>query len=226
MRSLSMVHTLGMQSLWRRVGQGILLAVLASGASGDSAQADRAMPGRPSEKESWQKAASLAAGLTPDARVLVLEIDSGRLLASRHLAEASQTLATPGSTLKPLILYFALASGDWSPDRRVACLRKMHIGNHQLNCSHPAADPMDAVQALTWSCNSYFAELAGSLTPEELHRALMSANFWHSPALQRKRMPRPFDATHQGANSACCFGCGRDSRDTAGTCRGVSLAGD
>jgi cell division protein FtsI/penicillin-binding protein 2 len=172
MRSLSMVHTLGMQSLWRRVGQGILLAVLASGASGDSAQADRAMPGRPSEKESWQKAASLAAGLTPDARVLVLEIDSGRLLAARHLAEASETLATPGSTLKPLILYFALASGQWNPDHRVACLRNMHIGNHQLNCSHPAADPMDAVQALTWSCNSYFAELAGSLTPEELHRAL------------------------------------------------------
>jgi cell division protein FtsI/penicillin-binding protein 2 len=31
---------------------------------------------------------------------------------------------------------------------------------------------MDAEQALTWSCNSYFAELAGTLTPEELRRAL------------------------------------------------------
>lgn len=102
----------------------------------------------------------------------MLEIDSGRLLASRHLAEASQTLATPGSTLKPFILYSALRSGDWSPDRRVACQRKMHIGSHQLNCSHPAADPMDAVKALTWSCNSYFAELAGLLTAEALHRAL------------------------------------------------------
>jgi cell division protein FtsI/penicillin-binding protein 2 len=31
---------------------------------------------------------------------------------------------------------------------------------------------MNAEQALTWSCNSYFAELAGMMTPEELRRAL------------------------------------------------------
>jgi len=88
----------------------------------------------------WRKAVDHAAAAAPDARVLVLEIGSGRILASAHLAEAGRTLATPGSTLKPLILYFALST--------------------------------DAEQALTWSCNSYFAELAGTLAPEELHRTL------------------------------------------------------
>jgi cell division protein FtsI/penicillin-binding protein 2 len=104
--------------------------------------------------------------------VLVLEIGSGDLLASAHLAEASRTLATPGSTLKPLILYFALASKHWDPAHRVACGRQLRIGSHELNCSHPASDPMNAEQALTWSCNSYFAELAGTLTAAELRKAL------------------------------------------------------
>ncbi len=104
--------------------------------------------------------------------MLVLEIDSGHLLASDHLAEAGRAPATPGSTLKPLILYFALGSKGWSPDHRVVCTRQMRIGSHQLNCSHPAADPFDAEQALAWSCNSYFAELAGTLTPQELRQAL------------------------------------------------------
>jgi len=48
----------------------------------------------------------------------------------------------------------------------------MRIGGHALNCTHPVAEPMNAEQALTWSCNSYFAELAGRMTPEELRRAL------------------------------------------------------
>jgi cell division protein FtsI/penicillin-binding protein 2 len=104
--------------------------------------------------------------------VLLLEIGSGHLLASVHLSESSRTLATPGSTLKPLILYFALASERWDAERRVACSRQMHLGSHQLNCSHPVMNPMNAEQALTWSCNSYFAELAGRLTPEQLRRAL------------------------------------------------------
>ncbi|MGA9672044.1 MAG: penicillin-binding transpeptidase domain-containing protein, partial [Terracidiphilus sp.] len=118
---------------------------------------------------SWQHAADQAERESPDARVLVLDIVSGDLLASTHLAQASRTLATPGSTLKPLILYFALATGRWNPEHRVACHRQMKIGNHQLNCSHPFADPMNAQQALTWSCNSYFAALAATLPPEELH---------------------------------------------------------
>ncbi|MGA3135409.1 MAG: penicillin-binding transpeptidase domain-containing protein [Terracidiphilus sp.] len=165
-----MVHTLDMRPWWQRTG--ILLAGLATAGSAGWAQTNPAAQSWTQTAAHWQSAIGQAAGKTPDARVLVLDIGSGHLLASAHLAEASRTLATPGSTLKPLILYFALASKRWDPERRVACSRQMHIGSHQLNCSHPAADPMDAEQALTWSCNSYFAELAGTLAPEELRQAL------------------------------------------------------
>ncbi len=150
---------------------GILLAGLVSTTAG-WAQSSRIAQGRTAVVADWRRAIDHAAAAAPDARLLVVEIGSGRVLASAHLAEAGRTLATPGSTLKPLVLYFSIASGRWDAEHRVSCSRQLRIGNHQLNCSHPAAEPMDAQQALTWSCNSYFAELAGTLKPEELRRAL------------------------------------------------------
>jgi len=174
--SMNMVDTSNMRllakGLLRRAGLGILLACLASAGAAGSAQSNRSELTSKHADAEWREATSHAAAKAPDARVLVLEIGSGRLLASAHLTEAGRTLATPGSTLKPLILYFALSTGRWDAERRVACSRKLRIGSHQLNCSHPAADPMDAEQALTWSCNSYFAELAGTLAPEDLRKAL------------------------------------------------------
>ena len=155
-----------------RTGFCVLLAWQASAGTAVSAQTSRTGIGRTSAAIGWRNAIEFAAGQAPEARVLVLEIGSGRLLGSSPLAEAGRMLATPGSTLKPLILFYALQSGRWNPEHRVACSRQLHIGSHQLNCSHPAVDPMDAEQALTWSCNSYFAELAGTLTPEELQKAL------------------------------------------------------
>jgi cell division protein FtsI/penicillin-binding protein 2 len=186
-----MVHTLGMRSSWQRAG--ILLAGLATVGLTGWAQASHAARGQTYAAAFWQSAINKAASKAPDARVLVLDIGSGHLLASTHIAEASHTLATPGSTLKPLILYYALASGRWDPERRVSCSRKMHIGSHQLNCSHPAADPMDAEQALTWSCNSYFAELAGMLTPEELRKALSERNLLASTGLKAGENMAAFD---------------------------------
>lgn len=150
----------------------MLLAVLEIAGLSCWGQAARSAQGRGHVHAQWQRAAEQAMREAPDARILVLEIGSGDMLASACLDEASRTLATPGSTLKPLILYFALATGRWNPERRIACHRQMRIGGHHLNCSHPVVDPMNAQQALTWSCNSYFAELAGSLSPRELRQAL------------------------------------------------------
>jgi hypothetical protein len=128
-----------MRAFWQRAG--ILLAGLATAGSACWAQTGRAAQGRTHANSHWQRAVDQASREAPDARVLLLEIGSGELLASARLAEAGRTLATPGSTLKPLILYFALASGRWDPEHRVACSRQMHLGNHDLNCSHPASDP-------------------------------------------------------------------------------------
>lgn len=112
--------------------------------------------------------------MAPDARILVLDIASNQLLASYHLAEAARTLAAPGSTLKPLVLYQLVAASRWNPDRRIACTRKLVIAGHGLACSHPPSSPFNAREALAWSCNTYFAEVARSLQPGDLGRLLRS----------------------------------------------------
>ena len=116
----------------------------------------------------WQAAVTAAAQTAPEARIVVLEVSTGRLVAAYRLSEAARTLAAPGSTLKPLVLFNLIAAGRWNPDRRISCDRRLRIAGHSLACSHPSAPPFDAREALTWSCNSYFAGVARSLQPGEL----------------------------------------------------------
>jgi cell division protein FtsI/penicillin-binding protein 2 len=122
----------------------------------------------------WQAAVQHAAQTAPDARIVVIDIASNKLLTSHHLAEAARTLAAPGSTLKPLVLYQLLIASRWNADRRIACDRHLVIAGHGLACSHPALAPFDAQEALAWSCNTYFAQVARSLVPGELGRLLHS----------------------------------------------------
>jgi cell division protein FtsI/penicillin-binding protein 2 len=102
----------------------------------------------------------------------VLDLATGHLLASHRLSEAARTLAAPGSTLKPLVLYSLVVSGRWNPQSRVACDRNLVVAGHRMACTHPPAPPFDAREALIWSCNSYFAQVARSLEPGELGRLL------------------------------------------------------
>jgi len=121
-----------------------------------------------SDGSAWQRAVQAAARPAPEARIVVVDVSTGRLLAAHRLGEAAHTLAAPGSTLKPLVLYSLIAAGRWNPQNRVACNRRLVVAGHSLACPHPAAPPFDAREALTWSCNSYFAAVARSLAPGEL----------------------------------------------------------
>ena len=104
--------------------------------------------------------------------MLVVDLANGRLLASHRLSDAARTLAAPGSTLKPLVLYSLVETGRWNANRRIACDRKLVVSGRSLACTHPAAPPFDAREALAWSCNSYFANVARTLEPGELGRLL------------------------------------------------------
>lgn len=122
----------------------------------------------PGQNSRWQTAVGQAAHSAPQARIVVLDVATNRIIAAHNLADAARTLAAPGSTLKPLVLYQLLSAGRWNSDTRVSCSRDLVVANHRLACSHPAAPPFDAREALTWSCNSYFAAVARSLKPGEL----------------------------------------------------------
>jgi cell division protein FtsI/penicillin-binding protein 2 len=147
----------------------------------------------------WTPALDEAARTAPDARILVLDLHDGRILGARHLDEAARTLAAPGSTLKPLILFELLSSGRWNAERRVACDRSLVISGRRLACSHPAAQPFDARAALAWSCNRYFADAARTLRPGELGPLLRSTGLLGATgrapgeALAEFREPRSTD---------------------------------
>lgn len=122
--------------------------------------------------QSWSSAVTAASKSSSSARILVLDVASNHVLASRNLPEAARTLAAPGSTLKPLVLYQLLARNRWDPAQRVACNGNLVVASHRLACSHPLATPFDARQALAWSCNTYFAQVARTLRPGELDALL------------------------------------------------------
>ena len=135
--------------------------------------------------QAWQRAVDRSAGADPQARIVVVDVATGKLLAASHLAEASQTLAAPGSALKPIVLYGLLKSARCNPQQRVACDRKLSVARHRLACSHPATAPFDAQEALAWSCNSYFAALARSIHPGQLDELLRPSGLLAASGLSR-----------------------------------------
>lgn len=104
---------------------------------------------------------------------VVLDASTGRLLGVIRPHQAALLLTTPGSTLKPLFLAYALQHGKVQADTRFLCRRTLRIGAHSLDCIHPmAGSTFDAEQALAYSCNSYFANLSQRLTPQDAVSAL------------------------------------------------------
>ncbi len=131
----------------------------------------------------WQSAVDRAARQAPEARIVVLDIASGRLLAAQRPKAAARTLAAPGSTLKPLVLYRLVSTGQWNPASRIACNRQLVVAGHRLACTHPLAPPFNAREALTWSCNTYFAAVARTLHPGELGRLLRPTGLFGTTGL-------------------------------------------
>jgi cell division protein FtsI/penicillin-binding protein 2 len=178
---------------------GILRSIAVLAASG-ALSASCQTPAPASQTAAWQTAVDRVSHQSPDARILVVDIASGRLVASHRLDESARTLAAPGSTLKPLALYSLIRAGRWNPAHRVACDRQLVVAGHRLACTHPPSPPFDAQEALTWSCNSYFAAVARSLQPGELGRLLRPTGLLgptglaHQEALAEFREPSSPDS--------------------------------
>ena len=112
------------------------------------------------------------------ASAIVLNLKTGKVEAS-----FGRTLrATPGSTLKPLLLEYALEHGIVTAQSQVLCHRNLRIGARSLPCTHPAAqDVFTAEEALAESCNTYFADLGRHFTGVSLEVALKRSRLSHQP---------------------------------------------
>lgn len=109
---------------------------------------------------------------------VLLDLQTGAILAAYHPEVAARRLALPGSAVKPFTLLALLDSRKVKPEEKFLCRRNVRVGTRNLTCSHPeTGQPFDAVSALAYSCNDYFTSMAVRLTAAELRDAFVKAGF-------------------------------------------------
>jgi peptidoglycan glycosyltransferase len=109
---------------------------------------------------------------------VVLDVRSGRVIASSHLDVAARRVVAPGSSIKPFTLLALLQLGKVNAETTLVCKRSVSIDGRKLDCSHPKTDEaLDPSEALAYSCNSYFTTVALRLTPTELQSSFVRDGF-------------------------------------------------
>ncbi|MEZ5351696.1 MAG: SpoIID/LytB domain-containing protein [Bryobacteraceae bacterium] len=109
---------------------------------------------------------------------VVLDIPTGRILAVHNRALAENHRAAPGSTIKPFVLAGLIQANRWAPKTALVCGRSLSIGARKLDCSHPPLPgALDASDAIAFSCNHYFASVAGRVGVAAVAEAVTAFGF-------------------------------------------------
>lgn len=117
---------------------------------------------------------------------VVLDVASGRVLASHRLDIAAQRVVAPGSTLKPFTLQALLEADKVDANTTLMCKRPLTVAGHKLDCPHPEThQPLDPVAALAYSCNSYFTSVATRLSPADFRNFLVRRGFAQPTGMAR-----------------------------------------
>jgi stage II sporulation protein D len=123
---------------------------------------------------------ALAVPGTATAAVL-MRFEDGAIL---HAAgPADSWLLAPGSTIKPFTLQALFNAHRLSASERFLCPGVLHVAGRNLTCSHPRGlPPLDATNAIAYSCNCAVAHFAQRFSTAELQSALRTAGFRTVPA--------------------------------------------
>ena len=109
---------------------------------------------------------------------IILDVRSGRMLASVNLDPAARRVVYPGSSIKPFTLLALLQAGKLDASTALVCRRSLRIAGRKLDCTHPqTTQPLDPAAALAYSCNSYFTAVALRLTPAQLRDSFVQDGF-------------------------------------------------
>jgi len=109
---------------------------------------------------------------------VVVDVQSGRVVAAYHLDVAARRVVHPGSAIKPFTLLALLQAGKLDANTALMCKRTVSIAGHKLDCTHPATpEALIPASALAYSCNSYFTSVAARLSPAQLHESLVESGF-------------------------------------------------
>ncbi len=119
-----------------------------------------------------------ASDVPPQAAWALLDLATGRVVSEAR-RDVLDTPVQPGSLMKIVVLDAAMASGVVTPATRLACPRRLRVGDHVFDCSHPdLGRPLSPPEALAHSCNGFFAQVATRVSRDDLDRA---ARRWRLP---------------------------------------------
>ena len=126
---------------------------------------------------------------------IVMDVASGNIIAQHRIDIAAGRLAAPGSAIKPFTLLALLHSSRFDPSNRLLCRRQLTVGGHRLDCTHPDLPiPLDAADALAYSCNSYFAAAAPHLSNADLRNEFEKVGLASPTGLATHASSRDFHA--------------------------------
>jgi penicillin-binding protein 2 len=107
---------------------------------------------------------------------LLVDVKTRKLLAVHGAGMAGGQCAPPGSTIKPFVLAALLRSKKLTPEESFFCPRRLDVGKHSFDCTHPSlTSAMKVRTALAYSCNCFIAHFAQRFAPGELAQNLERA---------------------------------------------------
>ena len=104
-----------------------------------------------------------------DGAAVVLDVNTGRILALVHPEAALSKSFPVGSALKPLTAVAAVEQGAAAPDLAFPCPGVTALHGYEYPCwLHAGHGRLDMIEALAQSCNIYFYTLGARLRGSDL----------------------------------------------------------
>ena len=111
----------------------------------------------------------------------VLDVPAGRVVSSSDDGAIARPVV-PGSLVELPALIAALESGTVDASTRVACPGFADVDGRRLTCLHPRIRrPLTPAEALSYSCNAFFASVGARLPRERLNAVLGALGLPRAP---------------------------------------------
>lgn len=174
----------------RAVSVALLLAVPGLFAGRQFSRLFEAVPPNPSPDQvdtRLQQAASSALG-DRDGTVLIVDPETGRIRAVVSPELAFENSFSPGSTIKPFTTLAALRAKVIDHNSRTLCREEYNHEAFHTVCSHPRnLEPLNASEALAYSCNYYFAKIGARLEESDFNATVTQFGFGRKTSINWDR---------------------------------------